>query len=84
MKITFDIDCTPDEARHFLGLPDVKPMQDALLTKIEERMAANLDAVSPEALLRTWLPAGVQGMEQMQKMFWTGLQTAQARGKADK
>ncbi|PKU21773.1 DUF6489 family protein [Telmatospirillum siberiense] len=84
MKITFDVDCTPEEARSFFGLPDVKPMQDALLAKIEERMAANLDAISPEALLRTWLPAGVQGIEQLQKMFWTGLQSAQSRDKPEK
>jgi hypothetical protein len=84
MKITFDVDCTPEEARSFLGLPNVKPMQDALMSKIEERMTANLDAISPEALLRTWLPAGVQGMEQLQKMFWTGLQAAQPRGKGEK
>jgi hypothetical protein len=84
MKITFDVDCTPEEARSFLGLPDVKPMQDSLLAKIEERMATNLDAMSPEALLKTWLPAGVQGMEQLQKMFWTGLQAAQSRGKSEK
>ena len=84
MKITFDVDCTPDEARSFLGLPNVKPMQDALLSKIEERMTVNLDAISPEALLKTWLPAGVQGMEQLQKMFWAGLQTAQSRTKSEK
>lgn len=84
MKITFDVDCTPEEARSFFGLPDVKPMQDALLAKIESRMAANLDAINPEALLRTWLPAGVQGMEQLQKMFWAGLQATQARDKPEK
>jgi hypothetical protein len=27
MKITIDIDCTPGEARAFLGLPDVAPLQ---------------------------------------------------------
>jgi len=74
MKITFDVDCTPEEARTFFGLPDVKPMQDSMMKKIEERMGANLDAMSPEALLKTWLPAGVQGMEQFQKMFWTAFQ----------
>ena len=35
MKITVDIDCTPEEARHFFGLPDVKPMQDALMQQIQ-------------------------------------------------
>jgi len=30
MKITMNIDCTPDEARAFFGLPDVKPMQEKM------------------------------------------------------
>ncbi|BAI70647.1 hypothetical protein AZL_000090 [Azospirillum sp. B510] len=76
MKITVDIDCTPDEARHFLGLPDVKPMQDAMMREIQERMRANLQAMDPETMLKTWLPAGIQGMEQMQKMFWSQMASA--------
>jgi hypothetical protein len=71
MKISIDVDCTPDEARTFLGLPDVKPMQDAMMTEIENRMMANLQAMEPEVLFKTWLPAQVQGLEQMQKFFWT-------------
>lgn len=70
MKITVDIDCTPEEARTFLGLPDVKPMQEAMMNQIQERMTASLSAMEPETILKTWLPAGVQGMEQLQKMFW--------------
>lgn len=70
MKISVDIDCTPEEARTFLGLPDVKPMQEAMMTQIQERMSTSLLAMEPETILKTWLPAGVQGMEQLQKMFW--------------
>jgi hypothetical protein len=70
MKITVDVDCTPEEARAFLGLPDVRPMQDALMKQIQEQMTASLHAMEPEVMLKTWLPAGVQGMEQLQKMFW--------------
>jgi hypothetical protein len=71
MKITVDVECTPEEARAFFGLPDVKPMQDALLRQAQERMTAALSAMEPEAMIRTWLPAQVQGMEQLQKMFWS-------------
>jgi len=74
MKITVDIDCTPEEARAFFGLPDVQPMQEVLMKKIEERTVASLDAMSPEALLKNWLPAGVQGLEQLQTLFWQSLQ----------
>ncbi|HIJ38821.1 MAG TPA: hypothetical protein HPP80_07980 [Rhodospirillaceae bacterium] len=71
MKITVDVDCTPDEARKFLGLPDVSHLQEAMMTQIEDRMKATLAAMEPEALFRAWLPAQVQGMEQLQKMFWS-------------
>jgi hypothetical protein len=70
MKLTFDIDCTPEELRGFFGLPEVKPMQDRLLAELEERMRANLKALDPEAMLKTWLPAGLRGFEQLQEMFF--------------
>ncbi len=70
MKINIEIDCTPAEARSFLGLPDVAPMQEAMMAEVEERMKANLSAMDPETLVKTWLPAGVQGWEQLQKAFW--------------
>ena len=38
MKITIDIDCTPQEVRAFFGLPHVEPMQDALVAKMQERL----------------------------------------------
>ena len=68
MKISLDIDCTP-EVRGFLGLPDVKPMQEALLKDVEARMRAGLAALDPETMLKTWLPAGLKGFEQLQEIF---------------
>jgi hypothetical protein len=70
VKIKFDIDCTPEEARAFLGLPDVAPLQAAMMQEVEKRMRDALEAMSPEALLNKWLPAGMQNLEEMQKMFW--------------
>ena len=70
MKIKIDVDCTPEEARAFLGLPDVAPMQKAMMAEVHKRMMDNLAAMEPEALFKTWLPAGMQGLEQMQKAFW--------------
>jgi len=34
-------------------------------------MMANVQAMDPEVLVKTWLPAGIQGWEQMQRMFWS-------------
>ena len=69
MKIKLDIDCTPEELRGFFGLPDVKPMQEELMKEVAERMRANVTALDPETMLKTWLPAGLKGFEQLQEMF---------------
>ncbi len=68
MKVTVNIDCTPEEARAFLGLPDVKPMQEQLMRELQEQMTANIRAMEPEAMLRTWLPATMKGFEQIQEI----------------
>jgi Family of unknown function (DUF6489) len=84
MKISFDIDCTPDELRGFFGMPDVKPMQEQLLKEVEERMRANLKALDAENLLKSWLPTGLKGFEQLQEMFLGQLGQTGGRGAGKK
>ena len=74
MKVKVEVDCTPEEARTFLGLPDVQPMQEALMKELGMRLKANIKAMDPENMIRTWLPAGMQNVEQLQKMFWSQVQ----------
>lgn len=69
MKITVNVDCTPEEARTFLGLPDVQPMQEELLRELQDRMMANIRAMDPEELMKMWMPASIKGWEQFGKMF---------------
>lgn len=83
MKIEIEVECTPDEARRFLGLPDVAPMQAALVEELHRRMLANLEAMDPETMMKTWLPMGVQGLEALQKAFWSQMNKA-AGGTKDK
>ena len=52
MKINIDIDCTPEEARLFFGLPDVKPMQQAVMARIERQMLDAADAMSPDSIMK--------------------------------
>lgn len=53
MKIKFDIDCTPEEIRAALGLPDVKPMQEVLVAELEGRLKAALTSIDPETMIKT-------------------------------
>jgi Family of unknown function (DUF6489) len=73
MKFKIDVDCTPEEARTFFGLPDVKPLQEALMPEVEERLRSTLKAMDPEAMLKTWLPTTLKGFEQLQEMFLSQL-----------
>lgn len=76
MKIRIDIDCTPEEARTFLGLPDIKPMQEELLKEIQQRMTDALKVMNPEAMLKTWLPATIKGFEQLQEILLSQIGSA--------
>ena len=76
MKVNVEVNCTPEEARTFFGLPDLKPMQERVMAEIEERLRSSLNAMNPEAIFKTWLPASMQGVEQMQQIqqaFWSQL-----------
>jgi hypothetical protein len=79
MKIHIDIECTPDEARTFFGLPDVKPMQKAVLDEMQKRMTEALQAMTPESLFKVWLPASIQGWEEIGRTFWSNVAST-ARG----
>mgnify|MGYP006296142471 CR=1 FL=1 len=70
MKIKFDIECTPEEARSFLGLPDVAPLQARMMEEIEKRMQDNIDNLDPETFMKTWLPMSIQSWGELQKSFW--------------
>ncbi len=81
MKIHMDLECTPEEARKMLGLPDVEPMQKAMMTEVETRMKKALSAMEPDALFRMWLPAGLQSLENWQKFIWSNMSRAMSRGR---
>src|SRR5580693_4080705 len=69
MKVNVEIDCTPLEARQFLGLPDLQPMQTAVMDKLQQQMMANIEKVSPEALMQSWFTFDPKLAERFSDMF---------------
>ena len=69
MKVTINIDCTPLEARQAMGLPDVEPMQKAVMADIEKRMLAEIERYSPESLFKAWLPIAGMNAEWFQNLL---------------
>lgn len=69
MKVKIEIDCTPEEARTFMGLPDVQPMQAAVMAKMERQMMDGIEALSPDAVLKSWMGVLQPGADQLRETF---------------
>lgn len=69
MKMTIEIDCTPQEARAFLGLPDVSALNDKLVEEMQNRMTANMAMLSPEELIKNWTAFGMGAQEQFRNLM---------------
>jgi hypothetical protein len=63
MKISVDIDCTPEEARRFMGLPDMAPVHNVYLDRLKTTLESG--GVSPDtvqSLVKNWAPMGEAGL----------------------
>jgi hypothetical protein len=69
MKLTVDVDCTPEEARRFLGLPDLTAVHEIYVAKMK---AAVTDGPTPEMfgdMIKAWGPMNEAGMAMWQQML---------------
>ena len=78
MKMTIEVDCSPEEARRFLGLPDVGALNEHLVDEMRKRMDANMAMISPDELVKNWLSFGAGAQEQFRKLMEAGLSAATA------
>jgi len=69
MKVTFDIECTPAEARAFFGLPDLTSVHEIYLGQLKTRMTEGLTPADFEKVTRAWMPGITDSFEQWQKLF---------------
>lgn len=76
MKFKFDVECTPEEARLFLGLPNIAPMQEKMMQEMEKKLQENIRSLSPEEIVKTWMPLTIQSMGEFQKIFWSQMDAA--------
>ncbi len=81
MKVTVEVDCTPQEARAFLGLPDVTSLNEHVIKEMKARMDQNMAMASPDELVKSWMAFGGLAQEQFMKMM-TNAATAGMAGKS--
>jgi hypothetical protein len=73
MKMNVEIECTPEEARAFLGLPDVTPLNEAMVSEMQKRMQDNVAAMQPEELMKTWTSYGLQAQDHFRRLMETAV-----------
>lgn len=70
MKINVEVDCTPEEARRAVGLPDLTPIHEKYVEAMMGAMDGNV--MKPEMLesmMKNWMPMGDAGITFWRKMF---------------
>ena len=71
MKVTVNVDCTPEEARRFLGLADLSSVHQAYVDKLRSAIADGAGA-GPEAvaeIVKAWGPMSEAGMAMWRQML---------------
>ncbi len=84
MKVNVNVDCTPEEARKFLGLPDVGPFQAEMMKIMREKTIEGMKMMEPNEAMKVWGPMMNQGMSQGMDFFksmMTGAATSTMTGK---
>lgn len=70
MKISIEVDCTPEEFRRAMGWPDVAPLQELMMEKMRESMLPEMENADLDAMMKTWMSGATGGAAEFQKMFW--------------
>jgi hypothetical protein len=74
MKITVTVDCTPEEARAFLGFPDMSAIQQRMLGAMQEQFRQQMSA-NPEVAMKSWFGTDLQELSEMQRNYWQQMLT---------
>lgn len=76
MKINIEIDCTPIEAREFMGLPDVSEANSAFVEKITGAMQGVQNPAQLQEYANALAPMGQMGMKLFQNVMESGMRAA--------
>jgi len=76
MKFTIEVECSPEEARRFVGLPDVTPINEMLVREMGSRMEQNIQLMAPDQMMRSWFSVGTQAQDAFMKLMTSSAQSA--------
>lgn len=85
MKVNVEIECTPDEARRFMGLPDVEQANQIYMDAIGKAMQGVSSMDQLQEYAKHLAPMGQFGLKMFQNFMDGGAAFAEgAKNKSDK
>ena len=69
MKVTVDFDCTPEEVRRLVGLPDLSPLHEAYLSRMQSAVEQGITPDSIQSIIQAWGPIGQSGLALWRQMI---------------
>lgn len=83
MKVNVEVDCSPEEARRFLGLPDVTRANDVYVDAMTNAMqGGNIDQL--QDMVKQMAPMGQFGLKLFQNLMESGAAMGKGSGHAPK
>ena len=67
MKINVEVDCTPEEARRFMGLPDLTPVHEAYVHQLVDTVKNGVSSEALETMTKSWGPMSDAGFKLWQE-----------------
>ena len=78
MKVTIEVDCTPEEARAFMGLPDVGEANALYVDSITKAMQGATNPAQLKEFADNLAPMGQLGLKMFQSFVEGGMRGANA------
>jgi hypothetical protein len=83
MKINIEIECTPEEARNFMGLPDVSSANNIYVENIAKAMKGVSNPDQLQEYAQALAPMGQVGLKLFQSFVEGGMKAASGRRDVD-
>lgn len=84
MKVTIEIDCTSEEARAFMGLPDVSEANALYVESVAKAMQNATNPVQLQEYAESLAPMGQLGLKMFQSFVEGGMRGANAFSQSDR
>jgi hypothetical protein len=71
MKFNVEVDCTPEEVRRLMGLPDLAPVHEKYIASLTGALDGVVQPEMVEGMMRSWAPMSDAGLSFWRKMLET-------------